>query len=417
MNPTRRFTLMLTLLCVGLLFSVSMVSAEPVKLRFQWSEQPAFVDQMTALIDEFNRTHPNIVVELELTAGWQDKLAVAFAGGAAPDVVVVFSGNVRNFAANGMLLNITPYVGTQQLNAMHPAQRALVTHNGEITALPFTLTTIAVLYNVNLFNQAGLPTPTTDINKAWTWNDFRDIARKLRLLIAGGNENSTAAGAGLGGGDFWRLPWFYQNGAALFNADETQAAINSPEAAQTLTFLNELYSAKLINHAGPDQLAGGNVGMAINGHWDMTRVLESNPDMEVGATYLPYSKQQAVGLGGDYLGVISSTKYPKEAFEFVQFLSSRESTIRYSTALNYISPWRGVMPNYTGRFAALMPVFYQQALVASSKLVTDRGIPGYSQITPIFQREFAAAVEGRKSPAEALDTMEIEFNATLFSKK
>ncbi len=388
--------------------------AAPVELRFWWNEQPAFVEVMQSIIEEFNTANPEIKVTLEPVADWRAKLAVAVAGGAGPDVAIIFSGDVQSFAASGILLPLNRYLDASYTDGLHPAHQALITHQGNQVALPLTLTTIALVYNEDVFAESGLAAPPDSTDSMWTWDEFSEVARLLTIHLTGGNSEVQAAGAALGSSDFWRLPWFYQAGATLLNESQTQAAINSAEALDALEYLHDLYARGFVkSDQNPLSLSQRQVGMAIMGHWDVSRIYDADSDANLGATFLPYGAQPAVGLGGDFVAALSYTEHPMEAVKFVKFLTSPEVTSRYGALRNYISPWRGVSPDYSPQIRALMPIYEQQALFASPKLVVDRGHPQYGQMVSVFQSEFNEAVNGNKTPIEALAAMETGINAAL----
>ena len=83
----------------------------PVKLEFWHSMGSATGELIQEIVDEFNATHTDIVVEAiyqgdYTTAG--TKLQAAVAGGNAPHVVQVEITRVGMYASQDLLLDLTP---------------------------------------------------------------------------------------------------------------------------------------------------------------------------------------------------------------------------------------------------------------------------------------------------------------------
>ena len=62
--------------------------------------------------------------------------------------------------------------------------------DGKQLGIPKDLDSAAVWYNKDMFDEAGIPYPTAD----WTWDDFREIAKKLTK--ADGSQYGLAMEAG-----------------------------------------------------------------------------------------------------------------------------------------------------------------------------------------------------------------------------
>ena len=114
---------------------------------------------MTALINRFNAENPDLHVDVNVVA-WPGypQLAAQMAAGDPPDLVTMHSGVISDYASNGLLEPVEPYL--QQAKISHAdftdATRRGVTIKGRIYALPWD--THGGLFHINtaLFAQAGL---------------------------------------------------------------------------------------------------------------------------------------------------------------------------------------------------------------------------------------------------------------------
>lgn len=404
-------TYLVCVIILSLLFITVFASAAPITLRFHWYE-PRFVDVMKGYIAQFEKENPDIKVELEIVpwdAYWQ-KLPVSIAAGTAPDIFFLVSGQVRNYAMMGGLLDLTQYLPKNYFRNFRDVQIAFCTYNARIMALPFTCTTLTLYYNIDLFRRAGATVPQS-LTNVWTWDTFESAVSKVMAA------SQLPYGMLNGGREFWWLPWFYSNGAQLFNEDYTKCTINSPQGLETLKFLVDLTKKKVL--APPTEPAQlfyqGKVALHSAGHWDVKTITDGvGGKFKFGATFFPKGKSIAVGLGGDYLGVYYKTQHPKEAVKFLSYLTSPKILIDYSNRFNYIPPLK-VTPKYDFR-QDIMRVALLQATTASTKLTLDRGMPKYGKISPIVDAEYTLAVLGQKSPEEALKSMEEQINRILAEK-
>ncbi len=398
------------LILVIVLLGTIVAYADPVILRFQWYE-PRFLDLMKEYIAQFEEKNPDIKVDLEIVpwdAYWQ-KLPISIAAETAPDIFFLVSGQVQNYAMMGGTLDLVPYLPRDYFDNFRDVQIDFCTYNNHITAIPFTCTALTIYYNIDLFKHAGIDAPQS-LENIWGWDSFETSVAKVAAA------NQLIYGMLNGGREFWWLPWFYSNGAELFDENYTKCTINSPQGIETLKFLTDLTDKKILAppQEQPQLFYQGKVALHSAGHWDVKTITDGiGGKFEFGATLFPKGKEGvAVGLGGDYLGIYSKTKYPEEAAKFLSFLTSPEILADYNGKNNYLSPLKEVTPNYDLR-PDIMRVANIQASVASTKLTLDRGHPKYGKISPIVDAEYTLAVIGEKSPEEALKSMEEQINRIL----
>ena len=88
-------------------------------------------------------------------------------------------------------------------------------------------------YNRDAVPDAGIAYP-----KDWTWDQFREVAKKLTKHDAAGNV--TQYGYEVPNQNFFVQPWFLTNGTSPLNADWTASNMLDPKVAETLQFLHDL---------------------------------------------------------------------------------------------------------------------------------------------------------------------------------
>jgi multiple sugar transport system substrate-binding protein len=191
----------------------------------------------------FEETYPTITTSLELTPGgtnYFEKLQTLVAAGTPPDVFDMWEGYVQPYAANGVLMDLTPYVEADSewtMDSFQPAAVAAASYQDRLYCIirDFYPGPAMFFYNIDLFDKAGVEYPTFD----WDWNKMREAAMKLTMDTSGDGKVDQWGLAF----EPWFVPWLFwiwSNGGDLFNADETQCALTDPKAYQPLQFWADL---------------------------------------------------------------------------------------------------------------------------------------------------------------------------------
>jgi len=298
-------------------------TGEVVTLKFATWNDPA-VEQKK--IDAFMKTHPNIKIEIDksITWPWDEKLGAAAAAGKLPDVFFVFNGPSN--VANGWLADLKPYLDADPDykpenifgNLSETGQ-----YNGKQYMLPHQLFMQGVLINVDLFNKENIPLPKKD----WTIKDFEQIAKKLTKV----SDHQFGVENILGARELF-VPQFDPS-LGWLTYDGTKFNFDNPAFSDTIHWINDIVynnktSVDLYDRKEQDKWYGkdksafvaGKVGMKIDANWAFADVTK-NGKFKWDFLPLPGNKGQRVPLITDYIGMAANTKHPKEAFEFIKWLT------------------------------------------------------------------------------------------------
>ena len=108
---------------------------------------------------------------------WEDywtKLQTGVAGGSTNDVFWINAANLPVYAAQGAIVPIQAIVddGSIDVDAYPDPCAVSIPSKGRSIGIPRDFDTIALFYNKDLFDKAGVEYPTGD----WTWDDLRAAA-------------------------------------------------------------------------------------------------------------------------------------------------------------------------------------------------------------------------------------------------
>lgn len=152
-------------------------------VELTWWTGQTEVAEATAekLAAEYHALHPNVTIKTSPGASVADelltKLSAGFAGGTYPDISYAFGSWAGDLAASGKAQDLTEFVNTPEFKwtEIPEAARQTATVDGKVVAVPALVDNLALIYNKELFDKAGLAYPTDQ----WSWDDFRNAAKKL----------------------------------------------------------------------------------------------------------------------------------------------------------------------------------------------------------------------------------------------
>ena len=296
----------------------------------------AGTDEMPAwqgIVDAFNKSQSRIEVKLErLPGSWNEyiqKVTAQIAAGDPPDIGRMGVAYMPMFSAKGQLEDLAPYMQDLDPSQYYDAAMDQYMQDGKMFGMPVGIYTLAMYYNKDMFEKAGVTPPPADWNHAWTFSDLSEAAQKL----TSGKGANKQYGIYVNLNPERDIQYLWSNGGGLISDDKTKAVINSPESKEALTFLQDMikngYSPTPAETqtTPPDQLfLSGKLGMLVEGQWMMPSFSKIN-NFKWGVAPIPVgSTGQAVTPNYvDAYVVFKGSKHPQEAAEALKFFVSEEA--------------------------------------------------------------------------------------------
>lgn len=280
---------------------------------------------------EWQRLHPNIRVQQEHIPGsgeYVSKMLTAFVAGTEPDVMSLDASSAAAFIENHTLRDLTPLVKQENLDisVYYPNVLDMARRGDSLYALPADFTPMMLYYNKRLFDKAGIPYP----KDGWTWADFRDACRKLTVTPSGAMHPTQYGFQAENWMPGW-IMWLWQNGGDALTPDGKRAtgALNSPVTIEAIQFFADLIKERLApslsqtQAQGADPFNSGLVAMKISGHWNIVGLKASETIRleDVGVVGLPQNKKRVTVLYEMGYAITNGSKHPREAWEYVKFMS------------------------------------------------------------------------------------------------
>ena len=188
-----------------------------VTLKFSWWGNQSRHDYTQKILDKYTELNPNVTFEA-LPSGWDgyfDKLSTQAASGAMPDIVQMDYLYIATYAKNKSLADLQPYLDDGTIDVSNISEDIVNTGriDGKLAGLAGATGTLAVGYNPDVFAEAGLEEPNQSGD--WTWDDFADIAKKVKETT--GKLGVTTTGV-VDDTNLFNY-WVRQHGEQLFSDD------------------------------------------------------------------------------------------------------------------------------------------------------------------------------------------------------
>jgi multiple sugar transport system substrate-binding protein len=251
-------------------------------------------------------------------------------GNNAPDMAWLASTETGAYVQSSVLPDVDGWLNqhAQIKNNIVPALNQLATYQGKIRSLPWITNNTAMLLNVDAFKKAGVPIPSQDPAKTWTWEEF---AKACAKLTRGGMKGFLLSHGG--GWDSWVfLAWLAQAGG-VFLQDDGTATFNSPAGVEAVNFLVSLYKggyASLTTTGyDPGPFYAGKVAIHNNGPWNFSAYAQIK-DFKLTCVPFPRHRAIATNVGGDQLFIFNHSAAKNAAcFAYAQYMLSDEFQVAF----------------------------------------------------------------------------------------
>ncbi len=406
MKPTSRQVVRVLAGASLLLATVTGSGAARTKITYlyNWYNEGIVSEAYKAIIDDFNRTHPDIQVE-GIEGGGYDKLTSMMAGGVTPDVVQFERSAVIEWLLQDRLQPIRTDIGRFRSQFLRSAL-AEVDWFGQIWGVPWDTDIRGLFWNVDLLEAAGIDASRPPA----TFAELDQNAQKLTRRASGGGYEQIGF---VPWQNNWYPPgWFWAFGGEVFDYSKVQPVVNLPQNVEAFKWMFsyvQRYGYAEANQAGSlDNFVAGKVGMIAqeSGLLNRLRTSPVGRTLRIAAGEVPHvpGGRNGTWAGGTSHIIPAGAKNYQEALVFLEYLGSPEVqrkwyqlTLRLPTN---VTATRQVFEQSTGALRALLA----QTGVANPRppmwvyiLVDPKAglLPAQNQV-----------LQGQKSPEEVLNEVQ-----------
>jgi multiple sugar transport system substrate-binding protein len=371
--------------------------------------------------DKFEAANPGAKITLKTVPydGFFAGIDRGLQSGTAPDVFRVDYTTIGKYSSKDVLLDMTPYFTDDEVAAFLPALWEGIKFSGVPYGVPHQTDTSCIVYDKNLLAAAGITTVPDSLDNAWTWEEFADVATKLRSSLPATKfpfaYNWTQAGA------YRWLSWHYEAGGTVLNEDLTASAFKSDAATKSVDFTKSFFQNKWVpdtntvktSKYSDDFFRSELVAMTFVGDFLVPALADpkSGYKGEWAATYLPRDKGAAADLGGNAIVARKDTKNPDLAAAFLKFLVAEEQ-MKYFCEQAIELPTLKSLATADLQYAArpdVVKVCAEQASTISDQIVRESTVSAFNTINTSLQDQLEQAFTGTDT-AKVVDGIDTAIN-------
>jgi len=341
----------LTALAAGVSVA-ALGTAQAVEIEYWQYVYDTRIEAMDQLIANFEAANPDITVKHTTFpyADYQTRLVAAKLAGQGPDVAQLFYGWLDQFVDGELLQPLDPAVFPhEEIEADFFPIVTAMKRNDQYYGLPTAVRSLALFYNKDLFEAAGLDPD----NPPQTNDELLEAALALTQRDGGGNITTEGITLDMGGQDhqWWREVLVRQFGGQPYSDDNSTVTYNDEAGLAALEFYTGLQTEHQVGQTGfmdEGQAAfrAGLAGMTIDGTFRLGSFADT--PFEWGVTELPAN---AEGVRGNYASYwANGIGWAAEGEE----LEAAEKFLSYITSPEAMQIWLGVVGELPARREAAL---------------------------------------------------------------
>ncbi len=390
-------------------------ATEPITIDFMnFSANEGGLLTLGLMKDLFEKDNPNIKINIE-TFGWDTygtQLQTRIGGGDAPDCFELGLDAFPSYVDQSAVLPLDDFTSATSTDLSVLTERSVQAFSldGVKYGMPYSYSTVVLIYNKDLFDQAGVSYPTAD----WTWADADAAALKIKAL----GDDYYGLIQPISTYEFFKVVKQYNGG--LLNDDNTAFTVNRAENVQALQRLVD--NVQVSNICPSTEQRGsldewgvfklGKTGMIVTGIWafpSFTTDCAFNWDIAVE----PGAASKATHYFANGLAVSADSKNAEAAYKWIEFLATSEQVAQLRIQLGWELPC-ATYQTAMDQYAKLTPPANRVAVFDSLDYVVPvPQIAQFSQMADILGAELEAAANGTKTPQQALDDAQAALEAAI----
>ncbi|MBG9985032.1 carbohydrate ABC transporter substrate-binding protein [Aerococcaceae bacterium DSM 111022] len=377
----------------------------------------------------FQEEYPNVNIDIQVIPGSDrdSELSVALQTDTLPDVFFDSSFVLSQWAHEGVLAPLDDAIDEESRSDIPETIWDNVMINDQTYMYPFNHNVGTLVYNADMFREAGLEDYIGDEHgyATWTMEDYNTILETLREYLPEGQSPMSLFALDTQG-DTWNLNWLRMYGNEFWGEDG-QLIVNEENGVQALQQLVDWKDAGYTN-AGPESVSSNDMNALFQNQQvaisftnsilfnNMFNSMANGEIQEFDARLAlnPSANEDPIAFTYVLSSVVFNTGTEAEvqaAKDFVQFYSSDEELTKASA--------QGI-PVRDSVAESLSSEDYP-FLEANQEITAEvynfsNNTPGYAQLRNLLYPELQAAFTGAKTPQEAMDSYVEQGNAAIQSE-
>lgn len=349
----------------------------------------------------FEAENPDVTIDVTAVPwdGAHDRIATGIAGGEVPDVTMLGTTWVGEFAATGAF-EPTPDDVVDQSSFFEGSWGTTLV-DGVAYGVPWYVDTRVLYYRTDMAAAAGVEAPTT-------WDEYKAFAQAMK-------DQGATSGVSLppGGFDSWQyvLPLVWQQGGDVMAEDGESFAFDTPEWEEAFAFYASFFEEGL---SEPVRLEGGeieqkfiagDVGSFFSGPYHVSLLRDQGGaefEDDFSVAMVPGEESRTSFTGGGNLAVFNDTDNRDAAWKFVRWLSQPETQIEWYGISADLPSVRSAFEDPIFADDPYLSIFAEQ--LGDSK--APPAIPTWAQVSAVIDQQLEAVTRGQTSVEDAVASLQ-----------
>lgn len=357
---------------------------------------------------DYEAENPDVQVNIEMVP-WDSlyqKLTTDIAAGAAPDLSIIGTRWLYDFAAQGIAEPLDERISPEFKAKFIDTFLSPSTIEGQIMGLPVAASARAMMVNLDLFEQAGVAPPTT-------WEELQAAATKLKDID--GTYPFALMGKGIETDAYFYYALWTFGGELL--TPEGASALDQPPAIEAATFYKQLIDEGLTqptptNYAQTDifnMFKEGRVGMVITYPMLIPQVKAESPDLKYAVVPIPTAGTEATYGVTDTLMAFASSGEKETVADFIEFAYQDKYREVFDQGEGFLPVTKAIADLDYYKTNEDMRAF--TAGLPYAKFAP--AVSNWEEMADVISRNLQRLYLGELSPEEAMTTAAAEVNALL----
>jgi multiple sugar transport system substrate-binding protein len=316
----------------------ALAATAAADLRFTlWSGAEAHLRTFNDIATAYRQTHPNVTVKFDVIPfeDYISKLTLQLSGGSAPDAGWLVETSAPTFVGAGVLQDLGPTVkqaAGYDFADLSSSAMQLWQKGEAVYGVPFSNSPFFILYNRDLFESAGVETPTQLLAKGqWTWEAFARAAKGIVANSPKGTYGFESIDAGVFGSRVWHnlIPIIRGYGGDAWDSAGKRCLLNTSESVAAVKLFHGMVFTDRSTPAPGEQadFYSGKAAMTIAQLSRLTKLDSATFKWDIAPLPKgPAADAQIVGQAA--IVAFNASRNKAAAAEFVAFLTNKENTAK-----------------------------------------------------------------------------------------
>jgi cellobiose transport system substrate-binding protein len=282
------------------------------------------------LINSVQKQFPGIRLNAQKIGGdFKSKLKTTLAAGTGGPDIIAFNDWVTE-----MFPNADRFYNLYDLGAKEIEQDYLdwkwklgVTPEGKMIALPMDTGPTALFYRADLFEQAGLPSDPEEVHKQMgTWDDYFAAGKKLQDALGGKVKFTDNIGNIYTQVNAQSEKIYFDPNENFIGEDPSSSIKKAWDLAVKASQMGLLANVGTFSSEWNAAANNGKIASFVGAVWCKEILMQAAPDT-AGKWRVARAPGGDGNNGGSFLAIMSTSKYPQEAFDVIKWLQNPENQI------------------------------------------------------------------------------------------